>query len=476
MDSNYTTLATPFIDIDSRVRSVGNEQGLLGLAFHPNYATNGYFYVNYTDNNGDTRISRFSVNSGNANLGDPNSELNLLTIAQPATNHNAGDLAFGPDGYLYFGLGDGGSGGDPWNNSQNTQELLGKIIRIDVDSGATYSIPPTNPFINDSTILDEIYAIGIRNPWRIAFDQLTGDLWIADVGQNAWEEVDVIPWGSNGGQNFGWRCYEGDHSYNTTGCNAQSTYDSPVYEYGHATGNSLTGGFVYRGTDFRDMQGHYLLADYGSGFVSTVYVDGAGVYQNTTQSVGLGSVSTFGEDENAEMYVARLNGSIYRVKDECEELRPAIALNGNNLSSTFNPTPPLGTTYQWLFNGFPIPGATTNAYSITTSGTYSLQVAGTNSCLVESDTLYAVFTGIYEEAPKNEVQIFPNPFYETTSITFTEYGDYDVFLYDIEGKLIESKTIRNGKQVQIERNKLVVGTYLLSVKGDIEYHSLLIVK
>ena len=217
IDGNGQVLSTPFLDIDARVGSQGNEQGLLGLAFHPDYANNGFFYVNYTNNSGDTRIARFKVSADNPNVADPNSEKLLLPVDQPYSNHNAGDLTFGPDGYLYFGLGDGGSGGDPQNNGQTATAYLGKMLRIDVDNGDPYAIPPTNPFKDTDFYLDEIWATGLRNPWRFSFDRLTGDLWIGDVGQDAWEEIDFQPASSTGGENYGWRCYEGNHVYSMSG-------------------------------------------------------------------------------------------------------------------------------------------------------------------------------------------------------------------------------------------------------------------
>ena len=232
VSSTGTVNATPFLNLTSLVNSSGNEQGLLGLAFHPDYSTNGYFFINYTASNGSTQISRFSVDGLNSDLGDPASEYQILNIPQPYTNHNGGDLNFGPDGYLYIGTGDGGSGGDPGNRAQDPQELLGKMLRIDVDSGSPYSIPITNPFVGDGSTLDEIWALGMRNPWRFTFDAQTGDMYIADVGQNIWEEIDMQPASSTGGENYGWRCYEASATFNLAGgCPSASELTFPVYEY-----------------------------------------------------------------------------------------------------------------------------------------------------------------------------------------------------------------------------------------------------
>jgi len=316
------TLSASFLDIVSRVRS-GGERGLLGVAFHPNFATNGYFYVNYTTRarnglaNGTTVIARYTVAPGGDDA-DEDSEQVLLTINQPYSNHNAGDLAFGPDGYLYIPVGDGGSGGDPQDFSQNNRSFLGKMLRIDVDNpsgGNNYGIPDDNPFqaVGD-TIPDEIYATGLRNPWRISFDRLTGDLWIGDVGQNAREEVNFQAANTPGGQNYGWDCREGFINYvnSSVRCDDPLTLTEPVFDYEHdfATGGfSLTGGFVYRGSA-PDLRGYYVCIDFSS---SRLFM-----YQRATntllrQSNGIGNVSTFGEDDNGELYIVGLGGTFHRV-------------------------------------------------------------------------------------------------------------------------------------------------------------------
>jgi len=284
IDADTGVLDTPFLDIDNQVNSSARERGLLGLVFHPDYENNGYFYVNYIATNGSTRISRFSV-SMNPDIADAASELIILTVQQPHHNHNGGDLNFGADGYLYIGLGDGGFGGDPDNRAQNPQTLLGKMLRIDVDnptSSANYGIPSDNPFVGDSTTLDEIWAMGLRNPWRFSFDRMTGDMWIADVGQDVWEEIDFQSDTSAGGENYGWRCYEGFEPFELGDCPADSTFTLPIHTYQNnfSTGCSVTGGFVYRGTAEPDLFGRYLYADYCSGRFWTLTPDGAGGWTN----------------------------------------------------------------------------------------------------------------------------------------------------------------------------------------------------
>ncbi|MEW5989147.1 MAG: PQQ-dependent sugar dehydrogenase, partial [Chloroflexota bacterium] len=331
VEADGTVLETPFLDIDDRVGSAGSEQGLLGLAFHPDYASNGYFYVNYTNNSGDTRVSRFSRDPSDPNLADPNSELILLGVDQPYSNHNGGDLNFGPDGYLYIGLGDGGSGGDPGNRAQDPLELLGKMLRIDVDpaggnppdcgTGNNYSIPPDNPLVG-VTGCDEIWALGVRNPWRFSFDRLTGEMFIGDVGQESWEEVSYQPAASVGGENYGWRCYEGFHPYNLQGCGQPEDYVFPAIEYssgggGGNDGCAITGGFVYRGGLYPNLYGVYVFSDYCSSNFWTLVPDGSGGWTLTLVEPTVGfNPSTFGESAAGELYVADLyGGTIYHVEE-----------------------------------------------------------------------------------------------------------------------------------------------------------------
>ena len=306
--------ARPFLDITDRVAS-GGEEGLLGLAFHPNYASNGYFYVNYTHLNSAqdtlyTLIERYSVSAA-PDSADSASHKLILRIVQPYSNHNGGLVMFGPDGMLYIGMGDGGSGGDPENRAQNPDSLLGKLLRIDVDHGDPYAIPPSNPFAAGSGA-PEIWALGLRNPWRFAFDSPSGLLYIADVGQNLWEEVSVAPAGQ-GGLNYGWRIMEGTHCFNPNPCNTTGLVQ-PAVEYGHANGCSVTGGFVYRGSA-PSLVGQYFYSDYCSGWLrSFSYANGAVTGQTTwTFNVGLGNVLSFGEDSAGELYVLSGGGSVYRI-------------------------------------------------------------------------------------------------------------------------------------------------------------------
>jgi len=310
LNPNGTTNATPFLNVTTLTEG-GGEQGLLGLAFHPNYASNGYFYINYTNLNGDTVISRYSVNASNPNAANPSGTI-LLTIPQPYPNHNGGTLKFGPDGYLYIGMGDGGSGGDPENRAQNVNELLGKMLRIDVNSGALYGIPPNNPYVGVPGA-DEIWAIGLRNPWKFSFDRQNGDLWIADVGQNQYEEVNRAG-AAEAGLNYGWRCYEGNTAYNTSGCAPQSTMKSPLFITNHTNGFcSITGGYVYRGAAYPNFQGKYFFSDYCKAQIGMADSSGNVTFSQTFTG---NAFVTFGEDVNGELYVGSINnGVIYKLVD-----------------------------------------------------------------------------------------------------------------------------------------------------------------
>lgn len=299
----------PFLDLHSRVGSDGNEQGLLGLAFHPRFAENGRFYVNYTDLSGDTVIAQFSVSPASGNA-DPASERRLLTIDQPYANHNGGGLAIGPDGYLYIGTGDGGSGGDPLGNGQSLNTLLGKILRLDVDGGEPYAIPPSNPFAGSGEVYPEIWAFGLRNPWRFAFDPATGDLYIGDVGQGDWEEINYQPSASSGGENYGWSVREGAHSFE--GDAAPDMVD-PVAEYGHDQGCSVTGGVVVRDPALPEWNGVYLYGDYCSGRVWGLLPGGDSGWQSQLLFDTDFNLTAFGQDAAGSVYVIDHRGGVYRL-------------------------------------------------------------------------------------------------------------------------------------------------------------------
>jgi glucose/arabinose dehydrogenase len=336
---NGNLLTKPFLDISDRVRFNG-EEGLLSLAFPPDYAQKGYFYVYYT-RKGETnnQVSRFHLTS-DPNAANPNSEEQILFLNHPGqTNHNGGLLVFGPDGYLYIGTGDGGGGGDQNRNAQNLGSLLGKLLRIDTEyawaqktqgsnlsylpilfnstqapPSPAYKIPASNPFVGQSGAQSEIWALGLRNPWRYAFDRQTQDLYIADVGQGAWEEVDFQPAGSQGGLNYGWNIFEGDHCYppGTSNCTPPANYSPPVWEYDHSFGCSITGGYVYRGAAYPAMQGIYFYGDYCSRTIWGLQFDG-NQWVNKELKTAADKITSFGEDQGGELYLTASNGVVYKV-------------------------------------------------------------------------------------------------------------------------------------------------------------------
>jgi glucose/arabinose dehydrogenase len=313
VNANGTLQDKPLLDIKAKVQHSG-EMGLLGLTFHPKFQDNGHFFINYVDKARNTIIARYTI-SQQTGLADSGSEKVLLKVAQPYPNHKGGALAFGPDGYLYIALGDGGSGGDPENRAQNKKELLGKILRIDIDQDDSYAIPPDNPFANAAGAKPEIWALGLRNPWRISFDRQTGELYIADVGQNALEEINMQPKGK-GGANYGWRCYEASQTYNTTGCQDASTYTMPVLQYDRGDGRcSITGGAVYRGSNFPALLGSYFYTDYCSGqmyYAKNV----SGTWTAVLATTVAKGVTTYGQDSQGELYFANANsGELFRVED-----------------------------------------------------------------------------------------------------------------------------------------------------------------
>ena len=319
--NNDSLLTLPFLDIGTII-SVGGERGLLGLAFHPDYQTNGRFYVNYTNSSGNTVVRRYNV-SGNQDSADASSGFDIIIINQPFSNHNGGMIAFGPnDGYLYIGMGDGGAANDPGNRAQNKKELLGKMLRIDVDGGSPYAIPGDNPFVGDTSYAPEIWALGLRNPWRYSFDRTTGDMYIGDVGQNLIEEIDFQPDSSSGGENYGWRLKEGNNCFiPSTGCDTLADMTAPITQYFHGgipNKCSVTGGYVYRGCAIPDLNGVYFYGDFCSGETWSFRYDGTTLTDSTnrTSELGLGTVaiSSYGVDYYGELYICTyFSGAVYKI-------------------------------------------------------------------------------------------------------------------------------------------------------------------
>jgi glucose/arabinose dehydrogenase len=396
VDTSGTVNPKPFLDIHTIVGSVNGEQGLLGLAFSPAYATDGRFYVNYTDLNGNSHISRFNVSSANPDSADPASNETLLFVTQPYTNHNGGDLHFGVDGYLYCSFGDGGLGGDPGNRAQNLQEYLGKMLRINVNVPHGYSIPDDNPFFNNPNANHEIWAYGLRNPWRNSFDRATHDFWIGDVGQGLYEEVDLQLASSAGGENYGWRCYEGDSTYDTSvGCGAISNYVFPVYAYAHGgVSCSVIGGYVYRGGKYGIFSGKYFLTDYCTGVITSLVPNGSGGWTATNEgNFNDFDFGTFGEDFNGELYIAgNSSGNIYKITSS--DCTPAAFISSQDTihfcGDTLVLSTPLvaGGFYAWYRNGVGVQASASNLLAVTQSGNYYVSVLALGGCSAISDTVY----------------------------------------------------------------------------------------
>ncbi|MEM1321221.1 MAG: PQQ-dependent sugar dehydrogenase [Bacteroidota bacterium] len=445
LDENGDRLSTPFLDIENKVNFGENEQGMLGLAFDPDFANNGFFYVSYVTGNGSgiSRVSRYSV-SADPNVADADSETIILEVDQPQWNHNGGDINFGPDGYMYLGFGDGGSGGDPWGNAQNAQTLLGKMLRIDVNGAASYTVPADNPFVNDSDVLDEIWALGLRNPWRFSFDALTGDLWIGDVGQRNREEIDFQAAASPGGENYGWDCREGELSFNAPSnlCTPTLNLTEPVATYKASNFcNSVTGGYVYRGCRWPDLYGRYLYADYCNGLMWSILPDGQGGWTNEEVfNDPVIDISTFGVDQEGELYVARHgSGIIYQVTMGEELTSPEVDLDGEVV---FVPAG-LGA-YQWFRNGEAIPGADSSAYRVVEdSGDYSVEITYSNGCTTLSEPLTVFILSTNNTLSFHQFTVHPNPFEGQLNLALEleQVGNLQLEILNMSGQKVWSENV-----------------------------------
>jgi glucose/arabinose dehydrogenase len=467
-DSAGNKNATPFLDVHLLITYSG-ERGLLGMAFHPDYSSNGFFFIYYTrSGDGALVISRWAVSATNPDSADAASEAILIVIPHPGnSNHNGGCLQFDPDHYLYIGTGDGGGSGDPDNNGQTRLSLLGKLLRLDVDVDSGYAVPSGNPFVDDPTFAPEIWSLGLRNPWRFSFDQVTGNCWIADVGQNNREEIDLVEAPDTGGQNYGWDCYEAYVASEVSHCDSAGALTWPVYDYNHSGGDcSVTGGFVYRGARFKNFYGHYVFTDYCSGKFRTLNRDGNGNWFATQLHDGTNfTFSTFGEDRYGELYVAALgSGKIFMVTDTaCAPVAQILISSGTNdpqidsgACFPFTLQTPFaeGFSYQWLANGEEIANATSHVFTPFTADSISYTVVVTNAegcssvsspvldatllqaptilgldsayCLFESDSLIADFPGGIFSGPG----VIENVFYPdlagvgTHTISYTYTNSY----------------------------------------------------
>jgi|JI10StandDraft_1071094.scaffolds.fasta_scaffold37928_3 glucose/arabinose dehydrogenase len=465
---SMTVAPTSFLDISDSVVFDG-EQGLLGLAFDPDYQSNGFFYVNYISATGGlhSRISRFSVSS-DLNLADPASEQIIYTVDQPFSNHNGGDLDFGPDGFLYIAFGDGGDAGDPLGNAQDLSDPLGDIIRIDVsDTTGIYTIPEDNPYLLTPGVLPEIWASGLRNPYRFGFDRTTGDLWLGDVGQGAYEEIDLIDALNAGGENFGWRCYEGFEEYNTEDCGPIGDYQLPVVV--HFNGGdgwcAIIGGRVYRGTQWPNLVGRYIYTDFCVGeFWSITELAPGNYFSEAILTEGtISGWSSIGEDASGELFASNVsNGMIYKIIDACPVAPPTITFTNGELVST------PASSYLWYFNGEPIPGATEQTYLPVENGEYFVQADLENGCVLKSD-VYPVMTTNVTLTSTMVPSIVPNPADDNVMIVIPNGTLRGLRLIDMQGREVMPMVTLTGLRTYVSTSALPEGNYLvqfLDVEGS----------
>lgn len=467
----------PFLDISSIVDSQGGEKGLLGLAFPPDYCTSGDFYVNYTTTEAGqlkTVIARYQVSPENANQAIEDSEERILEFDQDFSNHNGGQLEFGPDGYLYIGTGDGGSAGDPNNRAQDIMSYLGKLLRIDVSTDP-YTIPEDNPFAFDDFGLDEIWAYGLRNPWKFAFDDATGDLFIADVGQNNREEINFQAQGTPGGLNFGWRCYEGNASYNTADCLSEENYEFPIYDYlygnqGNGFRCSITGGRVYNGPSFTEIQGKYIAADFCSGEYWVTSNEG-GEWQTTEHNGFVSNLVAFGTDVWGELYAVQgqSSGRVYRVSEVSDELLDHIVLSGSNtIESTLQLD---GAEYSWYYDGELIEGANTSEIEVLFNGTYQVVLSTEAGCIINSNEVIITSLSAGDSEMVSELKVFPNPTNGMVNVNLSLQGqasDVRLTVYDLAGREVSSQHITSEGNTRVDLNELTGGIYLMRFYDTIQ--------
>ncbi len=468
-----SVLEEPFLDIDDRVNAQGNGMGLLGLAFPPNYCSSGSFYVNYTYVEANmlyVRISRFAVSDFDVNVAVPGSEEVLMQIQQPFITHNGCHMEFGPDGYLYIGMGDGGSEGDPFNNAQSLNSHLGKILRIDV-STQPYTIPADNPFINDETAHDEIWAYGLRNPWKYAFDKVSGDLFIADVGQENREEVNHHPAEAQGGTNYGWRCYEGTEPYGLDSCEA-GEYVAPVFDYAYGENIngfrcSITGGRIYRGASFPNFYGKYFFSDYCSPEYWFLWKEND-EWVTFTSGGFMNGIVSYGEDVFGEMYAVHgSDGMVYRVREEGEAFLPHIQTNGNVLVSMLE-----GESYTWYLNGVMIEGENSILINAAESGNYVVHITSASGCTVTTGGIDFVISTAADHILVRSFEIFPNPAIGTVwveAILQTAVNDLRVDIYSLDGKKVLSHPLGGSERTEIDLSTLAPGIYFTQLIGSKEY-------
>lgn len=485
MWNGTSIISTPFLNISS-ITNFNGEMGLLSAVFHPNYATNRFFFVYYNSANGNINIARYQTKLNNPNEADETSGVVLLSIPKPFTNHNGGKLNFGTDGFLYFGTGDGGSGGDPNNLAQNPTSLLGKMLRIDVNSFTTppyYTIPATNPFATHATNKREIFSVGLRNPWRWSFDKQNGDMWIADVGQNLWEEVNYSPATNQNNLNYGWRCYEASATYNTSGCGSLSSYISPIFEYGHnitTGGYSITGGYVYRGTEYPFLQGYYFITDYVTKINWLIKSNGVGgwlTYQSNT--IAPANISGFGEAIDGTLFALGLNnGTLYKITASNPLPIKLFSFSAKNTNGEH--------ILNWSVNGhsngdlFIVERSTNNVsfntidtlYAINGTNNYVLKQYSNNSstvfyrlCIksVDGSKTYSPILSLKNDVATTSIKIYKS--FNSISINSSTSINH-ISISDATGKLLLNKFIKATGFITFDATIFPKGLLLIKVETN----------
>lgn len=472
------------LDLSTHIGDADGERGLLGVAIHPSYPAQPYIYFNHTDIANHTAIVRYTLDPDTTGV-DTLTRKVILTIEQPYGNHNGGWMAFGPDNFLYIGMGDGGSAGDPENRAQDLSTLLGKMLRIDVDGAEPYEIPEDNPFVDSTGYRPEIWSYGWRNPWRFSFDRETGDMWIGDVGQNEVEEISWESSDSTGGLNYGWRCYEGDQEFDTSeGCNGP--FVEPILTRNHSTGDaSIIGGYRYRGPD-TTLTGNYFFADFISGNVyMAVFADADTLAVDSLHTIGnIGGIASFAEDNDGNLYAISLNGPVYRIGEggeiaaPCDSIpAPELTIVDNETDSTFLTTDSTYAQYVWYYSEtsdqkeeFEAIDSTSNhEFYPEAEGNYFVAVTDSNGCVAESEIVEVVMTNAVSALEFYKIEIFPNPVTDYINIRTDEVlPQARIEIINSQGRLIRHEQTQLPGTLSMQN--LPTGMYFVKFMTNNKYH------
>lgn len=474
------------LDISSHIGSAEDEKGLLGVALHPSYPDSPYLYLNHTDEEDNTAVVRYVFHPDSTSI-DTATRMVLLSVEQPYDNHNGGCIIFGPDGYLYIGMGDGGSGGDPENRAQDLGTLLGKMLRIDVDSEDPYGIPEDNPFVDSTDVMGEIWSYGLRNPWRFSFDKETGDMWIGDVGQGDVEEISLELRDSVGGLNYGWRCYEGDQEYDTSE-DCEGPFVDPIITRDHTTGDaSITGGYRYRGPD-TSLHNLYIFGDFISGNIYVAMLNDLDTPTvDTLMTMGnIANVASFAEDNDGNLYALSLGGQIYKLEtggddagSECDTLAaPELAILTNGDDSTSIETDSTYDQYIWYFSEEsedkeefePVDTTEVHELMVTEPGNYYVVVTDTASgCELESEIINVSLTNSVSALEFYNLKVYPNPVSDVLTIqTEDVLSNAKIDVINSRGQIV--RRVESQLPGTVSFNNLPSGMYFVKFLADKKYH------